>query len=73
VGRVGPSGAMRMHADEVEVDAEFVRGLLIARFPGWAGLPLRRVASAGTDNALFRLGDELAVRLPRTGSAAGQA
>ena len=33
--------------------------------PRWAELPLERVPSAGTDNAIYRLGDELAVRLPR--------
>jgi aminoglycoside phosphotransferase (APT) family kinase protein len=46
---------------------------LIARqFPRWAGLPIGRVRSAGTDNALYRLGADLVVRLPRTpGAAAG--
>jgi len=34
------------------------------QFPAWSGLPLRRVEPSGTDNAIFRLGDELAVRLP---------
>jgi aminoglycoside phosphotransferase (APT) family kinase protein len=54
-----------MHDDEVETDAELVRALLGAQHPQWAGLPIARVESAGTDNALYRLGDELAVRLPR--------
>jgi aminoglycoside phosphotransferase (APT) family kinase protein len=61
-----------MHADEVEIDAPLVRRLVETQFPGWAGLPLRRVASAGTDNAVYRLGDALAVRLPRMAGAAGQ-
>jgi aminoglycoside phosphotransferase (APT) family kinase protein len=44
---------------------------LIARqFPRWAGLAVTRVRSAGTDNEVFRLGDELAVRLPRTAGTA---
>ncbi len=60
----------RMHADEVDVDADLVRGLLAAHFPRWADLPIIRVASAGTDNAMFRLGSDLAVRLPRIPGAA---
>jgi aminoglycoside phosphotransferase (APT) family kinase protein len=54
-----------MHADEVETDAELVRALLESQHPQWADLPITRVASAGTDNAVYRLGDDLAVRLPR--------
>ncbi|RSS33306.1 aminoglycoside phosphotransferase family protein [Streptomyces sp. WAC08241] len=34
---------------------------------------MRAVESAGTDNAVFRLGDELAVRLPKAEGAEGQA
>ena len=46
-----------------------VRRLVAKRFPRWARLPLTPVRSAGTDNALYRLGDELVVRLPRTAGA----
>lgn len=49
---------------EVQVDAPLVRRLLEAQMPQWARLPLRPVTSGGTDNAMFRLGDELVVRLP---------
>jgi len=41
-----------------------VRRLLADQFPQWADLPLKRVASSGTVNALYRLGDHLVVRLP---------
>jgi aminoglycoside phosphotransferase (APT) family kinase protein len=54
-----------MHAGELLIEIPLVRRLLGGQFPEWAGLPLERVASTGTDNALFRLGDELVVRLPR--------
>ena len=54
-----------MHADEIDVDETLVRRLLAEQFPAWARLPLRRVEPSGTVNAVFRLGDELAVRLPR--------
>ena len=54
-----------MHADEIETDAPLVRRLLAAQFRQWADLPIVRVRSSGTDNALYRLGDDLVVRLPR--------
>lgn len=55
----------KMHADEVSTDAVLVRRLLVAQFPRWSQLDIRPVASAGTDNALYRLGDDMVVRLPR--------
>ena len=60
-----------MHADEVSTDAGLVGRLLAAQFPHWAGLPVERVHSAGTDNALYRLGDDMVVRLPRIDWAVG--
>ncbi len=62
-----------MHADEVATDADLVRRLLRAQFPEWAELPITPVASSGTDHAIYRLGDDLAVRMPRIGWASGQA
>jgi aminoglycoside phosphotransferase (APT) family kinase protein len=62
-----------MHADEVDTDVGLVRRLLAAQFPQWRDLPIEPVHSAGTDHALYRLGDELAVRLPRIHWAVGQA
>jgi aminoglycoside phosphotransferase (APT) family kinase protein len=61
-----------MHEDEVEIDEAQVARLIAEQFPRWAGLPVRRVASSGTDNAMFRLGDELCVRMPRRPGTAGQ-
>jgi aminoglycoside phosphotransferase (APT) family kinase protein len=61
-----------MHPGEVDIDGGLVRRLVAAQFPTWAGQPVERVASAGTDNALYRLGSEFVVRLPRTSAAAGQ-
>jgi aminoglycoside phosphotransferase (APT) family kinase protein len=55
----------RMHEDEVETDRSLVRRLLVSQYPQWADLPIERVQSAGTDNAMYRLGDDMAVRLPR--------
>ncbi|CAM3472474.1 Aminoglycoside phosphotransferase domain-containing protein [Deinococcus saxicola] len=62
----------KMHADEIHTAAELVQRLLAGQFPQWAGLPVRRVKSFGTDNALYRLGEEMMVRLPRIGWAVGQ-
>src|SRR5262249_28110215 len=57
----------------VHVDVRLVRRLLGAQFPRWAGLPLAPVGSGGWDNVIFRLGDDLAVRLPRRARGAGPA
>jgi aminoglycoside phosphotransferase (APT) family kinase protein len=54
-----------MHADELELSAAVVARLVAGQFPRWAGLPVRPVAPTGTVNAMFRLGDDLAVRLSR--------
>ena len=54
---------------EVTLDPSRVRALLEAQHPDLAGLPLIEVAS-GWDNFVFRLGDDLAVRLPRRAIAA---
>jgi aminoglycoside phosphotransferase (APT) family kinase protein len=64
--------AVRIHEGEFEFDEALVRGLLVEQFPQWAELPLERVASSGTDNAIYRLGARLAVRLPRVPCSAGQ-
>ncbi len=54
-----------MHIDEVDTDPSLVGWLVAAQFPQWADLPIEPVHSAGTDNAIYRLGDDMAVRLPR--------
>jgi aminoglycoside phosphotransferase (APT) family kinase protein len=53
-----------MHSDELPVPLPTVRALVEAQFPEWRDLPIRRVASTGTTNAVFRVGDELAARFP---------
>ncbi|MFG2659605.1 aminoglycoside phosphotransferase family protein [Streptomyces sp. NPDC048425] len=50
-----------------------VRRLVDRDFPQWAGLPLKLVDPAGSDHVIYRLGDELAVRLPRGAGVVGQA
>lgn len=49
---------------DFEIDEVLVRHLLETQFPDLARLPLSH-AESGWDNAMFQLGDHLAVRLPR--------
>lgn len=57
------------HPDEIPTDEAFARRVLREQAPQWADLPLHRIASSGTDNAIYRLGDRLALRMPRRPSA----
>lgn len=59
-----------MHENETTISDELARRLVAEQVPQWAGLPLRRLPPVGTDNQLFRLGDELLVRMPRIDWAA---
>lgn len=54
----------RIHADQIEVDEILVRSLVADQFPQWADLSVTAVPSSGTENAIYRLGDEMAIRLP---------
>lgn len=56
--------AHRMHEDEIEVRTETVVSLVVRQFPEWAHLPVERVTSSGTVNAIFRIGGSLAARFP---------
>ncbi len=56
---------MKMHAGEVDIDADIVRRLVADQFPDLAALPVREVESTGTVNAIYRIGDDLYARLPR--------
>lgn len=49
---------------EHPIDADLARALLAGQHPDLADLPIRPVAQ-GWDNVMFRLGDDLALRLPR--------
>lgn len=57
---------MLLHADEFAIDEPLVRRLLSRDCSRVAALPLRRLAAPGSSNVLFRLGDALLVRLPRS-------
>ncbi|MFF8832204.1 aminoglycoside phosphotransferase family protein [Streptomyces sp. NPDC015131] len=52
------------------MDDVLVRRLVARQFPEWAGLPVRRFPSGGTVNDVFRLGEDMVVRLPFTNGGA---
>ncbi|MEE1809403.1 aminoglycoside phosphotransferase family protein [Streptomyces sp. BE133] len=58
-----------MHADEPDFGESLVHRLIASQFPDWAGLPVEPVTPVGTSNAMYRLGEDLVVRLPRTAGA----
>ncbi len=65
MGRENLGMPMRMHEAEVDVSETLVRSLLAAQMPELADQQLTVVEPWGTDNAIWRLGDDLVVRLPR--------
>jgi aminoglycoside phosphotransferase (APT) family kinase protein len=56
----------------VKVDAVLVSRLIAAQFPSWADLPIAPVEIDGWDNRTFRLGPDMAVRLPSAERYAAQ-
>ncbi|MFC7878353.1 phosphotransferase [Isoptericola sp. NPDC057391] len=58
-----------MPAAEIDVDVPLTRALLAEQHPDLADRPLE-VAAHGWDNVMLRVGDDLAVRLPRRALAA---
>ena len=53
-----------MHADQLAVSVRTVSVLVDAQFPRLRQLPITRVASTGTVNAIFRIGDRFTARFP---------
>jgi aminoglycoside phosphotransferase (APT) family kinase protein len=60
-----PRVAGVLHDDEIPIDTGLVRALVDRAMPHYVGLPVRRLDSSGSSNALFRFGANLLVRLPR--------
>jgi aminoglycoside phosphotransferase (APT) family kinase protein len=71
-GRAKVCGVV-MHENQVHVTGELVRLLVDDQFPEWRQLPLQEVIAAGTDNAIFRIGDDLAARFPLHAQEADEA
>ncbi|HKI74134.1 MAG TPA: aminoglycoside phosphotransferase family protein [Pseudomonadales bacterium] len=55
---------MKIHNDQLHSDEDLVRGLLEAQFPQWSSLPITAVPTSGTESAIYRLGNEMVVRMP---------
>ncbi|MEU5870675.1 phosphotransferase [Glycomyces sp. NPDC047369] len=53
-----------MHEGQLSVPVAAVQELVDAQFPRWRGLPVSPVPSAGTVNAIFRVGEDLTARFP---------
>lgn len=56
-----------LHPNELPIDAALVERLVTEQFPRWASLPVRPIDALGTVHVLYRLGEDLVVRLPRVG------
>jgi aminoglycoside phosphotransferase (APT) family kinase protein len=53
---------------KADITSELVARLVAAQFPRWGDLPVCRVDVDGWDNATFRLGEHMSVRLPSSQS-----
>jgi aminoglycoside phosphotransferase (APT) family kinase protein len=64
-------GTGQMHPGMHPIEEDLVRRLIAGQFPQWAGLAVERWPSSGTVNAMYRLGEDMAVRLPLVPGGAG--
>ena len=55
---------MQMHSDQLTVTPDAVRELVDAQFPEWRHLTISPLASQGTVNAIFRIGEAFTARFP---------
>ena len=69
MGPEGKSSLIGTPVSDIEIDTSLVYRLLKDQHPDLAHLPIHLV-EAGWDNAMFRLGDQWSVRLPRRKAAA---
>ena len=56
---------VKMHEGEIDIDSTLVNRLLTEQFPHLAERSITVVRSTGTVNAIYRLGNDLYLRLPR--------
>jgi aminoglycoside phosphotransferase (APT) family kinase protein len=68
----GGDREMMPSVDKAAITPALVSRLVAAQFPQWADLPVRPVEHDGWDNATFRLGEDMAVRLPSASQYAPQ-
>ena len=68
----GGDREMMPSVDKAAITPALVSRLAADQFPQWADLPVRPVELDGWDNATFRLGEDMSVRLPSGGQYALQ-
>lgn len=56
---------MTVHHGEIGISESMVRSLVDQAFPQYTNRSLQQLRAPGSSNSLFRLGDDLLVRLPR--------
>ncbi len=56
----------------MNINTTLVSTLVSTQFPNFANLPIQPFNSAGTDNAIFRLGNDMLVRLPLDSKSSGR-
>ncbi len=69
MGSEGKPSSIGTPVSDIEIDTTLVYNLLEDQHPDLAHLPIHLI-DAGWDNAMFRLGEQLSVRLPRRKAAA---
>jgi aminoglycoside phosphotransferase (APT) family kinase protein len=62
--RNGPQLTATRSVEKAAITSELVSRLIAAQFPHWADLAVTPVELDGWDNTTYRLGEDLAVRLP---------
>ncbi|MGV0028297.1 GNAT family N-acetyltransferase [Phormidesmis priestleyi] len=65
-----PGAQIKMHEGEIDIDIAIVNRLLAEQFPHLAERSITVVRSTGTVNAIYRLDNDLYVRLPRVETSA---
>jgi aminoglycoside phosphotransferase (APT) family kinase protein len=58
-----------MHPNQHEVTTDVATELIRAQFPEWRELSITPLATTGTMNAIFRIGNDLAARFPLLGDS----
>jgi aminoglycoside phosphotransferase (APT) family kinase protein len=53
-----------MHDDQVHIDTDIVRGMIVDQFPEYRHGSVEPLRTAGTDTAIFRIGSGITARFP---------
>lgn len=53
-----------IHRDQILIDPDVAREMIVGQFPQFRAEPIERLGAGGTDNAIFRIGTVAAARFP---------